>query len=276
MFSILENRMLVPNLHEVTIQAPEIAHIVQPGQFVILRSEKEGERIPLTVSDWDKEAGTITLVYLVVGRTTQKLSEIPPGGELPNLAGPLGNPMPVDHYGSVVCVGGCYGIASIYPIARALKALDNTVTIVVEGRSSYLMYWQDKLKSVSDRLITITRDGTKGQRGHVVGNLNNILSSLSEPVDRIIVNGCNFLMMRASQETEPLNIRTMVSLNTLMIDGTGMCGVCRITVDSSTKFACVDGPHFDGHEVDWDELTLRRQAYLREEVQTLRSSAAQY
>ena len=148
MFNILENQMLVPNLHQVTINAPEIARAVQPGQFVILRSEEEGERIPLTVSDWDVETGTITLVYLVVGRTTQKLSEILPGDSLPNLAGPLGNAMPVDNYGSVVCVGGCYGIASIFPIARALKALGNRVTIVVEARSSFLLYWQEKLKSV--------------------------------------------------------------------------------------------------------------------------------
>ena len=275
MFNILENQMIVPNLHQVTIAAPDIARMAQPGQFVILRSEEEGERIPLTISDWDVDAGTISLVYLVVGRSTQKLSELLPGNNLPNLAGPLGNAMPIDHYGSVVCVGGCYGIASIYPIARALKALHNQVTIVVEARSSFLLYWQEKLKSVSDRVITITRDGTKGQTGHVVGNLSNILSSLPAPADRIIVNGCNYLMMRASQESQPLNIRTMVSLNTLMIDGTGMCGVCRLTVKDSTKFACVDGPHFDGHEVDWDELTLRRQAYLREEIQPLRSSAAQ-
>ncbi len=275
MFRILENKVLVPNLHQVTISAPEIAQTVQPGQFIILRSEDEGERVPLTVSDWDAQAGTITLVYLVVGRTTQKLSELPPGIDLPNLAGPLGNAMPIDHYGSVVCVGGCYGIASIYPIARALKALKNKVTIVVEARSSYLLYWHEKLKSVADRLVIITRDGTKGLPGHVVGNLSHILSDLPETTDRIIVNGCNFLMMRAAQESQPLNIRTMVSLNTLMIDGTGMCGVCRLTVKSSTKFACVDGPHFDGHEVDWDELSLRRQAYLREEIQPLRSSAAQ-
>jgi ferredoxin--NADP+ reductase len=275
MFNILENQMLVPNLHQVTISAPEIARKVQPGQFVILRSEEEGERIPLTVSDWDANAGTITLVYLVVGRTTQKLSELPPGNNLPNLAGPLGNPMPIDYYGSVVCVGGCYGIASIYPIARALKALKNQITIVVEARSSFLLYWNEKLKSVADRVVIITRDGTKGQRGHVVGNLSQILASLPTPADRIIVNGCNYLMMRASQESQPLNIKTMVSLNTLMIDGTGMCGVCRVTVNSSTKFACVDGPHFDGHEVNWDELTLRRQAYLREEIQPLRSSGAQ-
>ncbi len=274
MFNILENQMLVPNLHQVTINAPEIARAVQPGQFVILRSEEEGERIPLTVSDWDVETGTITLVYLVVGRTTQKLSEILPGDSLPNLAGPLGNAMPVDNYGSVVCVGGCYGIASIFPIARALKALGNRVTIVVEARSSFLLYWQEKLKSVADQVVIITRDGTKGQTGHVVGNLSNILSNLPDHADRIIVNGCNYLMMRASQESQPLHIRTMVSLNTLMIDGTGMCGVCRLTVNELTKFACVDGPHFDGHEVDWDELTLRRQAYLKEEIRSFRSSAA--
>ena len=171
----------------------------------------------------------------------------------------------------MVCVGGCYGIASLYPIARGLKALGNRVTMVVEARSSYLLFWQQKLKAVSDQLVVITRDGSRGLPGHI-NHLPGILAGLPVPADRVILNGCNYLMMRGSEETRPLGIRTIVSLNTLMIDGTGMCGVCRCTVAGSTKFACVDGPHFDGHEVDWDEITRRRQAYLREEVQTLRSS----
>jgi ferredoxin--NADP+ reductase len=181
--------------------------------------------------------------------------------------------MEIDRFGNVVCIGGCYGIASIYPIARALKEKGNRVTIILEARSSYLLYWQKKLKAVSDQLIVITRDGTQGVQGHI-GKLKSILSS-STPPDRVIANGCNYVMMRASQETAPFHIKTIVSLNTLMIDGTGMCGVCRLTVASSTKFACVDGPHFDGHEVNWDELAKRRKAYLAEEAQILHSSAPQ-
>ena len=273
MVTILENKMIVPNICMITVEAPEIAGSVKAGQFVIVRAEEEGERIPLTVSDWDVEQGTITLVYLLVGKTTQKLSTLTPKDQLATVVGPLGNAMEIDHFGSVICLGGCYGIASIYPVARALKEKGNRVTILLEGRSSNLFYWQKKLKAVSDEMIVITRDGSQGVQGHI-GKLKNILAS-SAPPDRVIANGCNYVMMRASQETAPYNIKTIVSLNTLMIDGTGMCGVCRITVDSSTKFACVDGPHFDGHEVNWDELTQRRKAYLREEAQLLQSSAPQ-
>jgi ferredoxin--NADP+ reductase len=274
MFKLLENKPLVPNLHQATISAPEIAAAVQPGQFVILRTEEDGERVPLTVSDWDRAVGTITLVYLVVGKTTQKLAALGAGASIPTVVGPLGNAMEIGHFGSVLGVGGCYGIASIYPIARALKEQGNRVTLVIEARSSYLLYWQAKLKAVAERLIVITRDGSQGMRGHI-SNLGRIVANLPTPPDRIIINGCNYLMMRGSQESQPLGIKTIVSLNTLMIDGTGMCGVCRLTVNSSTKFACVDGPHFDGHEVNWDELAQRRKAYLNEEAQPFRSSAAQ-
>jgi len=273
MVSIIENKMIVPNICMITVSAPESAQSVQAGQFVILRVDEDGERIPLTVSDWDVEQGTITLVYLLVGKTTQKLASLTAMDQLATVVGPLGNAMEIDHYGKVICIGGCYGIASIYPIARALKEKGNRVTLIVEARSSYLFYWQKKLKSVSDQLIVITRDGSQGVQGHI-GKLQGILAS-STPPDRVIVNGCNYLMMRASEETSPLKVKTIVSLNTLMIDGTGMCGVCRLTVNSSTKFACVDGPHFDGHEVDWDELAKRRKAYLSQEVQTLRSSQPQ-
>jgi ferredoxin--NADP+ reductase len=274
MFEIIENKMVVPNLHLLTVNAPDIAAAVKPGQFIILRTDEEGERIPLTVSDWDAAAGTITLVYLAIGKTTQKLSSMAAGEFLPSLAGPLGNPIEIDLYGNVVCVGGCYGIASIYPIARALKEKGNRVNIIIEARSSYLLYWREKLKSVADKMIVITRDGSLGLRGHI-GNLNQLLAKASVPVDRVIINGCNYLMMRGAQETQPFQIKTIVSLNTLMIDGTGMCGVCRLTVNSSNKFACVDGPHFDGHEVNWDELALRRKAYLKEEVQPFKTSRAQ-
>lgn len=274
MFKILENKMVVPNLHQVTIAAGEIASAVKPGQFVIVRVEEDGERIPLTVSDWHPALGTITLVFMNIGKTTQKLAALPAGAELPTVVGPLGNAMEITPAEHVLCVGGCYGIASIFPIARAFKAQGSRVTAVVEARSSYLIYWQAKLKSAADQLIVITRDGSQGQRGHI-GNLRKIIAGLPSPVDRIIINGCNYLMMRGTQESQPLAIKTMVSLNTVMIDGTGMCGVCRVTVGSSTKFACVDGPHFDGHEVNWDELAQRRKAYLSEETLPFRSSAAQ-
>jgi ferredoxin--NADP+ reductase len=209
----------------------------------------------------------------LVGKTTQKLATLTPNDPLATVVGPLGNAMEIDHFGDVLCICGCYGIASIYPVARALKEKGNRVTILLEGRSSYLFFWQKKLKAVSDKLMFITRDGTQGMQGHI-GSLKKILAS-STPPDRVIANGCNYVMMRTAEETAPLNIKTIVSLNTLMIDGTGMCGVCRLTVNSSTKFACVDGPHFDGHEVNWDELTKRRKAYLAEETQVLSSSAPQ-
>jgi ferredoxin--NADP+ reductase len=274
MFKLIENRMLVPNLHTLTVEAPDVAHSIQPGQFVILRAEEDGERIPLSVADWDVERGTLTVIYMTVGVTTQKLAMLPAGAELPTVVGPLGNAMEIGYFGSVVCVGGCYGIGSIYPIARALKASGNIVTTVIEARSSFLLYWQEKLKKVSSRLVMLTRDGSTGIRGHM-GNLPAIIQFLPGRPQRVIANGCNYLMMRAAEETRPLEIKTIVSLNTLMIDGTGMCGVCRVTVDNATKFACVDGPHFDGHLVDWAELAQRRKAYLREEALPLRSSKAQ-
>lgn len=274
MFRLLENRTLVPNLHLAVFAAPEVAAAARPGQFVIIRPREESERIPMTISDWDAERGTVSVVYMVVGKTTAELAALSAGEQAATVVGPLGNPMELDHFGHVVCVGGCYGIASIYPIARALKALGNRVTVVIEARSAYLLYWQKKLGAVADELHIITRDGTRGLAGHI-DRLPGILAGLPEPADRVIINGCNYLMMRGAEETLPLGIRTIVSLNTLMIDGTGMCGVCRCTVAGSTKFACVDGPHFDGHEVDWDEIARRRQAYLGEEVLTLVSSRAE-
>ena len=274
MFPIVENKPLVPNLHVLTVSAPEIARAVKPGQFVIVRAEDDGERIPLTVSDWDPESGTLTLIFSVVGRTTQKLASLSAGGTLPTVVGPLGNPMEMGRFGTSSALAAATASPASIQSPGRLRSKGNRVTMVVEARSSYLLYWQDKLKSVSDQLIVITRDGSQGLRGHI-GNLPKIIAGLPAPVDRIIINGCNYLMMRGSQESQPLNIKTIVSLNTLMIDGTGMCGVCRVTVGTSTKFACVDGPHFDGHEVNWDELAQRRKAYLSEEAQPFRSSLPQ-
>jgi len=271
MFKLLENRMIVPNIHLLTLEAKAVASQVRPGQFVILRAEEDGERIPLSVSDWDRDEGTITVILLNVGTTTGKLASLAAETEIPTVVGPLGNPTEIEKFGTVLCLGGCYGIGSIFPIARALKEKDNKVITVIEARSSYLFYWEERFREVSDKIIQITRDGTRGYRGHV-GRLSEIIQSAGEQIDRIIINGCTFLMKRGSEVSRPFGIKTIVSLNPIMIDGTGMCGVCRLTVGSATKFACVDGPDFDGHQVDWAELLQRRKTYLQEEVIPLRTS----
>jgi len=271
MFKLLENRMIVPNIHLLTLEAKAVASQVRPGQFVILRAEEEGERIPLSVSDWDRDKGTITVILLNVGTTTGKLASLVAETEIPTVVGPLGNPTEIEKFGTVLCLGGCYGIGSIFPIARALKEKGNKVITVIEARSSYLFYWEERFREVSDKIIQITRDGTRGYRGHV-GRLSEIIQSAGEQIDRIIINGCTFLMKRGSEVSRPFGIKTIVSLNPIMIDGTGMCGVCRLTVGSATKFACVDGPDFDGHQVDWAELLQRRKTYLQEEVIPLRTS----
>jgi ferredoxin/flavodoxin---NADP+ reductase len=274
MYKLVSTEMIVPNIHLLTIEAPNVVPNVKPGQFVILRTDDEGERIPLSVADWDSENGTISVCMMNVGSTTNLLASITSGGYIPTVVGPLGNPTEIEKFGTVLCLAGCYGIGSIFPIARALKQKENRVITVIEGRSSYLFYWEDKLRAVSDELVHITRDGSKGYRGHV-GRLGEIIRSFEEKVDRIIINGCTSLLQRGSDASRPLGIETVVSLNPIMIDGTGMCGVCRVTVGSTTKFACVDGPDFDGHQVDWDELFQRRKQYLNEEVISLRSSGCE-
>jgi ferredoxin--NADP+ reductase len=271
MFKVISNPMIVPNIHLLTVEAPAVAAQIEPGQFVILRAEDDGERIPLSIADWDRDKGTLTFAIVNVGGTTDKLARLKAGTEIPTVVGPLGNATEIGEYGTVLCIGGCYGIGSIYPIARALKEKGNKVITIIESRSSYLLFWEDKYKTVCDKYINITRDGSKGLKGHVT-RLPEIINGLSEPVGRIIINGCTFLMKQGSEISRPLGIKTIVSLNPIMIDGTGMCGVCRVSVASKTKFACVDGPDFDGHEVDWAELLQRRKTYIREEAIPLRTS----
>lgn len=274
MFNVVESVMIVPNIHLLTFEAPAVARQVRPGQFVIVRVDEVGERIPLSVADWDAEKGTITICVMNVGRTTGRLAELEPGAGVPTVVGPLGNATEIENYGTVMCIGGCYGIGSIYPIARALKEKGNKVVVLLEARSSYLLYWESRYESLVDRLICITRDGTKGFRGHM-SRLPEIIKSLGGPVDRIIINACTFGLKTGSEASRPLGIPTVVSLNPIMIDGTGMCGVCRVTVGGSTKFACVHGPDFDGHQVNWEELLQRRKAYMPEEVAPLRTSRSE-
>lgn len=271
MFKLINTRMIVPNMHQLEIEAPAIAKEAQPGQFVILRAEKDGERIPLSISDWDRDKGIITTVFMNVGSTTNVLAGLKAGESIPTAVGPLGTATEIESFGTALCIAGCYGIASIYPIAKKLKEKGNRVILLLEARSSYLFYWEDKLSEVSDEIIYITRDGTKGHKGHM-GRFSEIVQNLDHKIDIVFVNGCTFLLKRGSDASRPLKIKTIVSLNPIMIDGTGMCGVCRVSVGSQTKFACVDGPDFDGHQVDWDELLQRRKTYLDEETIPLRSS----
>ena len=271
MYRIVERRMIVPNLHEFTVEAPEVAPTVRPGNFVIVRPDELGERMPLSVADWDCEANTVTSIFMQVGASTAKLARLKPGDGIPTYAGPLGNETEIGNFGTVLCIAGCYGIGSIYPVARALKEAGNKVYTLLEARSSYLLYWQDRFEEVSDRVIEVTRDGTAGYKGHV-DRLGEILTLEKIKPDRIIVNGCTFLMRKTSEVTKPMGIKTIVNMNPIMIDGTGMCGVCRLTVSGKMKFACVDGPDFDGHEIDWEEFLKRRQTYNPEEVAPLRKS----
>lgn len=270
MYRIVDSKRVVPNIHLLEIEAPAVAGQARPGQFVIVRVDHEGERIPLSVADWDRGSGTVTVVVKNIGHTTDKLSSLVRGGSIPTVVGPLGNPTEIDAYGTVLCLGGCYGIGSIFPIARELKEKGNRVLTVIEARSSYLLYWEDRLRAVSDKIFYITRDGSKGERGHM-NRLPEIINS-EMPIDRIIINGCTFLSKRGSDASRPMGIKTVVNLNPIMIDGTGMCGVCRVSIGASTKFACVDGPDFDGHEVNWSELLQRRKTYINEEVVPFRSS----
>jgi NAD(P)H-flavin reductase len=265
--------MIVPNIHELVVEAPAVASSIKPGQFVIVRPNEQGERVPLSVSDFDPETGYVTCFFQEVGESTSKLALLKPGDTIPTFAGPLGVESEIENYGTVLLVGGCFGIGSIYPLARALAGVGNSIVIIVEARSSYLVYWEKKLREFTDKFIVITRDGTRGYKGHV-SRLPEILETERIKPDRIIANGCTFMMKRVSDMTRPLGIPTYVSMNPIMIDGTGMCGVCRLTVGGETKFACVDGPDFDAHQIDWAEFLQRRKTYYEEEIEPLRRSGS--
>jgi len=263
--TVLKREALVPNLQLLTVRAPVVASKIQPGQFVIVRADEYGERIPLTVADWDREAGTVSSVFMQVGTSTYKLGLLKAGDVVPTYVGPLGRALDVEHYGTVLCAGGCYGIGSIYPVARALKEKGNRVISLIEGRSSFLLYWRDRLEAVSDRVLIATKDGSLGEKEGYPSMVDKLLAS-GEHIDRVIAIGCTFMMYEMAETTRPFEVKTVVSLNPIMIDGTGMCGACRVLVGGATRFACVDGPDFDAHQVDWDLLLSRRKAYLGPET----------
>ncbi len=268
MAKILQRERLVPNIHLLEVHAPEVAIKSKPGQFVIVMPDAKGERIPLTIADWDAKKGSVTTIFMVVGTSTQKLSLLQAGDEIPVFVGPLGKPLEIQKYGTVLCAGGCFGIAAIYPVARALKEAGNRVLTVLDVKANYLLYWEDQLRAVSDQFIVSARDSHYDCKDYIPVTLKSIIKK-EKTIHSVIAIGCTYLMYACSEATKPLGIETLVSLNPIMVDGTGMCGACRVTVDGKTKFACVDGPSFNGHLVDWQELFSRRKSYFEDEIRSL-------
>ena len=245
------------------VEAPDVARKAKAGQFVVVRVKEHGERIPLTIAEYDRESGEVTIVFQEVGKTTRLLGTLGVGDELASFTGPLGRPTEIEDYGTVVCVGGGAGIAVVYPIAQALKQAGNMVISIIGARNKDLLIWEDRMRSASDELIVCTDDGSHGRKALVTEPLKEILEN--RKVDVVWAIGPTVMMKFCALTTKPFGVKTIVSLNSIMVDGTGMCGSCRVEVDGETKFVCVDGPEFDGHEVDWNLLMGRQRMYLAEE-----------
>lgn len=273
MYKILLRQDLVPDIHLFKVEAPAVARKAQPGQFIVIKIDEKGERIPLTVADWDEQEGSITIIFMEVGATTHRLAQLKSGDFVENFVGPLGVPTHIDKFGTVVCVAGGFAVAPIKPIARALKQAGNRVISIMGARNKNLLFWEDELRSASDQLIVTTDDGSYARKGLVTEPLQELLES--EKIDRVIAIGPSIMMKFCAKTTEPFGVKTFVSLNPIMVDGTGMCGCCRVSVGGETKFACVDGPDFDGHQVDWDLLMARQRIYLKEEKCALEQWQAQ-
>ncbi len=263
-FEILDNKELVPTIYLMNISAPRIARKALPGQFVILRINERGERIPLTIADFDREKGTITMIFQAVGKTTMQLASMGANDELFDFIGPLGNPAHIEKVGTVILVGGGVGVAPVFPQARAFKEAGNKVISIIGARNAGLLLWEDRMCEVSTELFITTDDGTKGHHGFVTDILKKILDSGTK-VDRVVAIGPPVMMRAVAGVTRPFNVKTIVSLNSIMVDGTGMCGACRVLVGNETKFACVDGPEFDAHLVDFTLLMNRLAMYQPEE-----------
>jgi len=265
MYKILEKQRLSDAIVLMTVEAPHVARSVKPGQFVIVIADEQGERIPLTVADHDKQAGTITLVIQEIGKSTKQMGAMAVGEGFYSVAGPLGHPTEIESVGTVVCVAGGVGIAPMYPIARALKEAGNHVISIIGARNQGLLFWEDKMRSVSDELIVCTDDGSQGRKSVVTAPLKELLEAQPGEVKKVWAIGPTIMMKFVSLTTQPFGVETIVSLNTIMIDGTGMCGGCRVPMTEGAKFVCVDGPEFNGHAVDWNGLLSRMQFYRGEE-----------
>ncbi len=258
-YKILSKRELCSNQYELEIEAPYVVRNAKAGQFIILRVEKDGERIPLTIADVDKEKGILTIVFMAVGYSTKKLAQFKVGDELVDLVGPLGTPTHIKKYGTVVCVAGGYGAAPCYLISKAFKDAGNKVYMIMGARTKDLIFWQDKMQNACTELYITTNDGSLGEKGFVTGVLEQLINQ--EEIDYVIAVGPMPMMKAVADLTRDKNIYTEASMNPIMVDGTGMCGACRLTVGGKVKFACVDGPDFDAHQIDFDEVINRTSIY---------------
>lgn len=269
MYKIVKRRQLAPSIVLFEVEAPEVAKKVEPGQFVIVRHDEKGERIPLTVMDFDRIRGTITIVVQDVGYSSAIINQTQEGSTFLDFVGPLGVPTEIENYGIAVCVGGGLGIAPVFPIARGLKEAGNQVISVLGSRSADLLILEEEMRSVSHEVVIATNDGSAGVQGFVTDGLAYILKQ-GKKIDTVWAIGPMVMMKAVAEFTRPLGIKTIVSMNPIMVDGTGMCGACRVSVGTETKFACVDGPEFDGHLVDF-ELAMKRLEYFKDEENRARA-----
>jgi ferredoxin--NADP+ reductase len=261
---IIQTVRLSENVFKMVVEAPAIARKRQAGQFIVLRVDETGERIPLTIVDSESERGTITLIFQVVGKTTALMAAMKEGDSLLDVQGPLGNPTDIEKFGNVVCIGGGVGVGVVYPIAVALKKKGNHVTSIIGSRTKDLLILEDEMRSASDELIVTTDDGSYGVKGFVSNVLKEMIDR-GDKIDRVFAIGPVPMMRVLSEVTRPYGIKTVVSLNPIMVDATGMCGACRVAVRGKTRFACVDGPEFNGHEVDFNLLSSRLKMYCEQE-----------
>lgn len=265
-YKILVKQQLAPSVQLFEVEAPLIARKAEPGQFVILRINEDGERIPLTIADFNREKGTITIIFQEVGASTVELGLLGEGDALLDLVGPLGKATHIEKMGTVVCVGGGIGIAPVYPIARGMKEAGNEVISIIGARSEDILIYEKEMAAVSDELIITTDDGSKGRKALVTQPLKELLDS-DKNISLVVAIGPVIMMKFVAETTRPYGVPTVVSLNPIMVDGTGMCGGCRVSVGNENKFACVDGPEFDGHKVDFDVLMARQRMYKPHEKQ---------
>jgi len=265
LYKIVKKEKLSTDIDRFEIQAPLIAKKAAPGQFVIIRVYEKGERIPLTIADYNRDKGLISLVSMRAGKTTEMLSGLDAGDYLVDVVWPLGKPSEIENFGNVVCVGGGVGTAPIMPIARALKEAGNYVVSIIGARSSRGLILESQMKEISDQLHICTDDGSRGFKGFVSEFLDQCIKQKKLKIDRVVAIGPAPMMAAVSEVTRPYGIKTIVSLNSIMVDGTGMCGACRVEVGKDTKFVCVDGPEFDGHEVNFGLLFARQKMYCQEE-----------
>ena len=264
MYEIVEKKVLSENVKLMKIKAPLVAKKAKAGQFIILRIDETGERIPLTIADFDRKKGTITIIFMEVGKTTKKLGTLNVGDSVLNFAGPLGVSSEVKEYGTVVMIGGGVGIAPLYPVVKALKGEGNHVISILGARNKSLLMLEKEIDAVSDELFIATDDGSKGHKGFVSDVLQKLIDEKPR-IDMVMAIGPVIMMKVVADLTKKYDIKTLVSLNPIMVDGTGMCGGCRVSVGGETKFACVDGPEFDGHLVDFKNLMLRNRRFVKEE-----------